>query len=137
MSELTERRMLGDAPSVEALGRGPRGGDPPEQVDYEHPAAGWGAAKSVTKVPLRAREPLEGPRVLAKMNHEDGGFDCPGCAWPDHDLEAVGRLTEPMAYDAGSDTYVPISWPEAFARWAPPCAASTPRTRCRSTRRGG
>ena len=32
---------------------------------------------------MRSREPLEGPRVLAKMNHEDGGFDCPGCAWPD------------------------------------------------------
>src|SRR5206468_9264230 len=22
-------------------------------------------------------------RVVFKMNHEDGGYDCPGCAWPD------------------------------------------------------
>ena len=44
---------------------------------------GWGAAKSVAKVLVRSREPFEGPRVLARMNHEDGGFDCPGCAWPD------------------------------------------------------
>jgi hypothetical protein len=22
------------------------------------------------------------------MNHEDGGFDCPGCAWPD-DLKGL------------------------------------------------
>ncbi len=25
----------------------------------------------------------EGFRALLVMNHEDGGFDCPGCAWPD------------------------------------------------------
>ncbi len=97
--------------------------------------------------------------MLAKMNHEDGGFDCPGCAWPDsqdglkldfcengvkhvtweltgrrvereffashtvselrswsdYALEAEGRLVEPMAYDAGTDTYVPIAWADAFA----------------------
>ena len=35
--------------------------------------------------------------------------------WADHDLEAQGRLTEPMCYDAGSDRYVPIGWDEAFA----------------------
>ena len=33
----------------------------------------------------------------------------------DHWLEARGRLTEPMRYDAGSDRYVPIAWPQAFA----------------------
>jgi hypothetical protein len=22
-------------------------------------------------------------RAIVVMNHEDGGFDCPGCAWPD------------------------------------------------------
>jgi molybdopterin-dependent oxidoreductase alpha subunit len=30
-------------------------------------------------------------------------------------LEAQGRLTEPMAYDATSDRYVPIAWDAAFA----------------------
>jgi len=33
----------------------------------------------------------------------------------DHFLEAQGRLTEPMQYDAGSDRYVPIGWAAAFA----------------------
>jgi molybdopterin-dependent oxidoreductase alpha subunit len=50
---------------------------------YHHPAAGWGAAKSVTKFLIREREPFDGPRAIMKMNHENGGFDCPGCAWPD------------------------------------------------------
>jgi len=35
-------------------------------------------------------------------------------AQDDHFLEAQGRLTEPMAYDAQSDTYRPIAWNEAF-----------------------
>ena len=37
-------------------------------------------------------------------------------AWSDHALEDAGRLTEPMAYDAGSDRYLPIGWDEAFRR---------------------
>ncbi|QSX79154.1 FdhF/YdeP family oxidoreductase [Agrilutibacter solisilvae] len=39
-------------------------------------------------------------------------------AQDDHFLEAQGRLTEPMAYDASVDRYVPIGWDEAFARIA-------------------
>lgn len=35
-------------------------------------------------------------------------------AWRDHDLEQLGRLTEPMRYDAASDTYVACGWLEAF-----------------------
>jgi len=154
-----ERRMLGGAPGVAAAGRGPRGGPAPRQFDYAHPAAGWGAAKSVGNVLAATREPLRGPRALARMNQQDGGFDCPGCAWPDsldglhldfcengvkhvtweltgraatrelfarhtvselrgwsdHELEAQGRLVEPLAYDAASDRYLPIAWEDAFA----------------------
>ncbi|MCF3933266.1 FdhF/YdeP family oxidoreductase [Acuticoccus sp. M5D2P5] len=36
-------------------------------------------------------------------------------SWNDHDLEMTGRLTHPMAYDAASDRYLPVSWDEAFA----------------------
>ncbi|MGW4355439.1 FdhF/YdeP family oxidoreductase [Nocardia sp. NPDC004582] len=51
---------------------------------YDHPAAGWGAAKSVSEFMIaQEREPILGTRAILKMNHENGGFDCPGCAWPD------------------------------------------------------
>ncbi|RMI34130.1 FdhF/YdeP family oxidoreductase [Nocardia stercoris] len=51
---------------------------------YRHPAAGWGAAKSVGAfMVLGEKEPVSGSRAILKMNHENGGFDCPGCAWPD------------------------------------------------------
>ncbi|WP_327365426.1 FdhF/YdeP family oxidoreductase [Streptomyces sp. NBC_01217] len=55
----------------------------PVQKKYGHPAAGWGAARSVTEVLVRERTFTDGPRAIFKMNHENGGFDCPGCAWPD------------------------------------------------------
>ena len=35
--------------------------------------------------------------------------------WSDYELEMVGRLTHPMAYDAATDHYVPVSWEAAFA----------------------
>ncbi|MGX6396255.1 FdhF/YdeP family oxidoreductase [Rothia kristinae] len=139
-------------------GYGPRTRRPFSQEDYHHPAAGYGAAISVTEVLAKEREPVLGARTVFRMNQEDGGFDCPGCAWPDdpkvsmdicengikhatwemtrnrttrdffaehsvtelagwtdHDLEKVGRLTEPMVYDAATDHYVPITWEDAFA----------------------
>src|SRR6267142_6554632 len=34
----------------------------------------------------------------------------------DFHLENEGRLTHPMVYDTGTDTYQPIEWDEAFAR---------------------
>ena len=71
------------APGTPARGRGPnRPGDISQEDDHA-PSAGWGAARSVTKVLARTREPLRGPQAVMKMNHENGGFDCPGCAWPD------------------------------------------------------
>ncbi|WP_278261938.1 FdhF/YdeP family oxidoreductase [Nocardia sp. AG03] len=58
--------------------------DGPEFSPYHHPAAGWGAAKSVTEFMIgKEKEPILGSRAILKMNHENGGFDCPGCAWPD------------------------------------------------------
>ncbi|GCE01009.1 formate dehydrogenase [Embleya hyalina] len=70
-----------------AAAREPSGGAdparPPEFAPYRHPAAGWGAAKSVTELLVRERALLDGPRAIKRMNHENGGFDCPGCAWPD------------------------------------------------------
>ncbi|MEJ0019804.1 MAG: FdhF/YdeP family oxidoreductase [Acetobacteraceae bacterium] len=37
-------------------------------------------------------------------------------SWGDYDLEMVGRLTHPMAYDAASDKYLAVTWDEALTR---------------------
>ncbi|MFE5483461.1 FdhF/YdeP family oxidoreductase [Streptomyces sp. NPDC056527] len=62
---------------------GPEPDAEPEFQPYHHPAAGWGAAKSVTRFMAREGALVDGPRAIMKMNHENTGFDCPGCAWPD------------------------------------------------------
>ncbi|MFC7472098.1 hypothetical protein ACFQVA_38215 [Actinomadura keratinilytica] len=64
-------------------GEGPADEGTPVQRHYHHPAAGWVAAKSVTHVLAKEHAFVDGPRAIFKMNHENGGFDCPGCAWPD------------------------------------------------------
>ncbi|WP_234003961.1 FdhF/YdeP family oxidoreductase [Nocardiopsis sp. SBT366] len=58
------------------------------QRDYHHPAAGWGAARSVLGLIAGEGEWVDGTRAIFRMNHENGGFDCPGCAWPD-DLKGL------------------------------------------------
>jgi molybdopterin-dependent oxidoreductase alpha subunit len=76
--------LLGQGePECPAAGRGPNVGGEFSQEDYHHPSAGWGAARSVAKVLAQSRELVAGTRAIQRMNHEDGGFDCPGCAWPD------------------------------------------------------
>jgi molybdopterin-dependent oxidoreductase alpha subunit len=62
---------------------GPEAEGEPAADHYRHPAAGWGAAKSVGRVLVREGALVDGPRAIMRMNHENGGFDCPGCAWPD------------------------------------------------------
>jgi len=57
--------------------------EPPGFRPYHHPAAGWGAARSVTELLVSERVVVDGSRAILRMNHENRGFDCPGCAWPD------------------------------------------------------
>lgn len=71
------------APGTTPPGCGPGQGRRPRQKDDRHPSAGWGAAMSVGKVLLRSRQVMSGSKSMLTMNHENGGFDCPGCAWPD------------------------------------------------------
>jgi hypothetical protein len=66
-----------------AVGFGPNRGGSFSQEDYHHPAAGWGAAISVSNVLIKQGELIDGTRAVFRMNHENGGYDCPGCAWPD------------------------------------------------------
>ncbi|MDI3421219.1 FdhF/YdeP family oxidoreductase [Streptomyces luteolus] len=72
-----------ERPDVREPEVGPAPDGQPEFHPYHHPAAGWGAAKSVTSFLVREHAFVDGPRAIMKMNHERTGFDCPGCAWPD------------------------------------------------------
>lgn len=49
-------------------------------------------------------------------------------AWADHDLEEAGRLTYPMRWDRASNTYVPVSWKDAFSEIGRELRALDPRS---------
>ena len=52
------------------------------KAPYDKPAAGLGALASSLKHILHERAVKPGVSALLRMN-KPGGFDCPGCAWPD------------------------------------------------------
>ncbi|WP_152219393.1 FdhF/YdeP family oxidoreductase [Pseudomonas sp. SCB32] len=54
----------------------------PRYKPYKGAAAGWGALISVTRFWLDSKQPFKNLRALLKTN-QNGGFDCPGCAWGD------------------------------------------------------
>ncbi|OXL28012.1 FdhF/YdeP family oxidoreductase [Psychrobacter sp. DAB_AL32B] len=51
---------------------------------YAHPAAGWPALISSTRKLMDYKAFLRGSISVLHSNQPKGGFDCPGCAWPDH-----------------------------------------------------
>jgi len=55
---------------------------PPTVEPYQGPGAGRGALWSSLKELRTHTGVLNGAKLLARVNQE-GGFDCPGCAWPD------------------------------------------------------
>ncbi|WP_263146131.1 FdhF/YdeP family oxidoreductase [Pseudomonas sp. RIT-PI-AD] len=54
----------------------------PRYTPYRGAAAGWGALRSVAHFWLDSKQPFKNLRALLKTN-QNGGFDCPGCAWGD------------------------------------------------------
>ncbi|MFN3859356.1 MAG: FdhF/YdeP family oxidoreductase [Caulobacter sp.] len=65
----------------------------------------------------RATPEVVGAHTLAEMR-----------GWSDHAIEDLGRLTEPLRYDAASDRYVRAGWDEATAAIGVALAALPPDT---------
>ncbi|WP_339488743.1 FdhF/YdeP family oxidoreductase [Pseudomonas sp. EL_65y_Pfl2_R95] len=65
----------------------------PRYQPYTGPAAGWGALRSVTRFWLNSKQPLKNLRALLKTN-QNGGFDCPGCAWGDSAESGMVKFCE-------------------------------------------
>ena len=68
-------RMLGSVPGAPALGRGPAPDGGFSRHEYDHPAAGWGAARSVGHVLETRGTPAEGIRALDMKDRGLGEFD--------------------------------------------------------------
>jgi molybdopterin-dependent oxidoreductase alpha subunit len=60
---------------------------------YKGPAGGWGALMSVTQAWLTSDNALKNIRMMLKTN-QNGGFDCPGCAWGDSPESGMVKFCE-------------------------------------------
>lgn len=60
---------------------------------YNAPAGGWGATYATFEHLAEQGVLIQGSALLWRMN-KPGGFDCPGCAWPD----PPGGKAEPLVF---------------------------------------
>ncbi|SEJ81575.1 oxidoreductase alpha (molybdopterin) subunit [Sphingobium sp. AP50] len=84
--------------------------------DYDEPAGGWGALKAVATTLKRQQIVVQGPATLLHAN-QPGGFDCPGCAWPDPKHTSSFEFCENGAKA--------ITWESTAKRAAPSLFAET------------
>ena len=80
-------------------------------------AAGLGAVTYSLAYTLDRAGPIRGLRVLASVNQE-GGFDCPGCAWPDPAHRSVAEFCENGARAVADEADRRAVGPDFFAQWS-------------------
>ncbi|KJK09457.1 MULTISPECIES: FdhF/YdeP family oxidoreductase [unclassified Pseudomonas] len=65
----------------------------PRYKPYHGAAGGWGALRSVAQAWIGSDNALKNIRALLKTN-QNGGFDCPGCAWGDSPESGMVKFCE-------------------------------------------
>ncbi|MCW2269203.1 FdhF/YdeP family oxidoreductase [Pseudomonas sp. JUb96] len=65
----------------------------PRYKPYNGAAGGWGALRSVAQAWMGSDNALKNIRALLKTN-QNGGFDCPGCAWGDSPESGMVKFCE-------------------------------------------
>ncbi|VVN84896.1 FdhF/YdeP family oxidoreductase [Pseudomonas fluorescens] len=65
----------------------------PRYKPYKGPAGGWGALISVAQAWLSSDNALKNIRMMLKTN-QNGGLDCPGCAWGDSPESGMVKFCE-------------------------------------------
>ena len=66
-------------------------------------AGGWPALGRTAQELSKAQAKIRGTRALLRMN-QDGGFDCPGCAWPEPDHKSRFEFCENGAKAIAAET---------------------------------
>ena len=83
--------------------------------DYEGPAGGWGALKSVAKNWVASKKILQNARAMLKTN-QPAGFDCPGCAWGDAPEKGAFKFCENGAKAVNWESTANLAKPAFFAQ---------------------
>lgn len=88
-----------------------------EIKEYSGPAAGWGALKAVTKSWLGSENGFRNLRAMLKTN-QNGGFDCPGCAWGESPENGMVNFCENGAKAVNWEATSRLVDPEFFAQYS-------------------
>ena len=83
---------------------------------YSHPAAGWPALISSTRKLMDYQTFLRGGLSVLRSNQPHRGFDCPGCAWPDHKSHKAIDVCENGIKVIASETMTKKADAQFFAR---------------------
>ncbi|WLP93927.1 FdhF/YdeP family oxidoreductase [Psychrobacter sp. M13] len=83
---------------------------------YSHPAAGWPALIASTRKLMDYKAFTRGSLSVFSSNQPNGGFDCPGCAWPDHKTHKTLDVCETGIKVLASETMSTKADAEFFAR---------------------
>ena len=89
----------------------------PRYKPYKGAAGGWGALISVTQHWLGSDNALKNLRMMLKTN-QNGGFDCPGCAWGDSPESGMVKFCENGAKAVNWEATKRRVDPAFFARYS-------------------
>ena len=89
----------------------------PRYKPYKGAAGGWGALISVTQAWLTSDNALKNLRMMLKTN-QNGGFDCPGCAWGDSPESGMVKFCENGAKAVNWEATKRRVDPSFFARYS-------------------
>ncbi|WP_432067384.1 FdhF/YdeP family oxidoreductase [Streptomyces sp. C10-9-1] len=96
----------------------PPGGDPvqdaPQVTAPQHAAAGLPAIAHTLRAAQRQMGVARTARTLLRVNQK-GGFDCPGCAWPEEDRRHTAEFCENGAKAVAEEATLRRVTPEFFA----------------------
>jgi molybdopterin-dependent oxidoreductase alpha subunit len=86
---------------------------------YHHAAAGFGAIASTMKHTVHEMGLVRGTLTLLKVN-QIGGFDCPGCAWPEPDHRSHAEFCENGAKAVAAEATTRRITADFFREWSVP-----------------
>ncbi|MDH4574340.1 FdhF/YdeP family oxidoreductase [Salinicola acroporae] len=85
------------------------------QGKHDAPGGGWQSIQATEAHFLREKVPFKGNGLMFKINHPDGGFECPSCAWPNPAKPGPAEFCENGAKAVAWEATAARTTPEFFA----------------------
>ena len=107
-----------EVPQLDSSAQPPEETAPIQIKPLSKSAGGLPAIASAVKSAWQEMGPVRGLRTLLKLNQK-GGFDCPGCAWPEPDGErSHAEFCENGAKHVADEATTKRVTPEFFKEWS-------------------